>query len=172
MTIVPDTKDWTWVLSRPCPECGYDASTVAFADIPDRILTMAASWQEVLQRPSVHARPSPERWSELEYGCHVRDVFRRFGERLQVMLADDDPAFVNWDQDQTAIEDRYGEQDPAVVARELSDAATGLADGFRHVPPEARGRSGTRSDGARFRVETLGRYLVHDPFHHLWDVGG
>lgn len=20
--IVPDTKDWTWVLERPCPECG------------------------------------------------------------------------------------------------------------------------------------------------------
>jgi hypothetical protein len=24
MTIVPDTKDWTWVLRRPCPECGFD----------------------------------------------------------------------------------------------------------------------------------------------------
>jgi hypothetical protein len=26
--IVPDTKDWTWVLERPCPECGFDASGV------------------------------------------------------------------------------------------------------------------------------------------------
>jgi hypothetical protein len=24
VTIVPDTKDWTWVLDRPCPECGLD----------------------------------------------------------------------------------------------------------------------------------------------------
>ena len=31
--ITPDTKDWTWVLDRPCPECGYDASTVAVADL-------------------------------------------------------------------------------------------------------------------------------------------
>ena len=23
--IVPDGKDWTWVLERPCPECGFDA---------------------------------------------------------------------------------------------------------------------------------------------------
>ena len=23
MTIEPDTKDWTWVLDRPCPECGF-----------------------------------------------------------------------------------------------------------------------------------------------------
>ncbi|MGE3835206.1 MAG: DinB family protein, partial [Acidimicrobiia bacterium] len=25
--IVPETKSWTWVLDRPCPECGFDAST-------------------------------------------------------------------------------------------------------------------------------------------------
>ena len=22
--IVPDTKNWTWVLERPCLDCGYD----------------------------------------------------------------------------------------------------------------------------------------------------
>jgi hypothetical protein len=22
--ITPDTKDWTWVLERACPECGFD----------------------------------------------------------------------------------------------------------------------------------------------------
>ena len=29
--INPDTKDWTWVLNRSCPECGYDAGTVSTA---------------------------------------------------------------------------------------------------------------------------------------------
>lgn len=24
MPIVPDTKDWTWVLERTCPECNFD----------------------------------------------------------------------------------------------------------------------------------------------------
>ena len=33
MPIVPDDKDWTWVLLRPCPECGFDASTLAPEDI-------------------------------------------------------------------------------------------------------------------------------------------
>ena len=28
MAIVPDDKDWTWVVQRPCPECGYDATSV------------------------------------------------------------------------------------------------------------------------------------------------
>jgi hypothetical protein len=29
---------------------------------------------------------------------------------------------------------------------------------------------GFRSDGAQFTVESFGRYLLHDPIHHLWDV--
>ena len=29
MTIIPDTKDWTWVLQRPCPECGFTVETFA-----------------------------------------------------------------------------------------------------------------------------------------------
>ena len=28
MTIPRDDKDWTWVLDRPCPECGLDLSWV------------------------------------------------------------------------------------------------------------------------------------------------
>src|SRR5690242_18838112 len=23
--VVPDTKDWTWTLERPCPDCGFEA---------------------------------------------------------------------------------------------------------------------------------------------------
>ena len=34
MTIQPDTKDWTWVLDKRCPECGFDASAVSFLEIP------------------------------------------------------------------------------------------------------------------------------------------
>jgi len=33
-------------------------------------------------------------------------------------------------------------------------------------------RSGRRSDGASFTVETFARYFVHDPVHHLYDVTG
>ena len=58
-------------------------------------------------------RPTRPTWSMLEYACHVRDVFRRFDERLGLMLTEDDPLFPNWDQDATAVEARYDEQDPA-----------------------------------------------------------
>ena len=84
----------------------------------------------------------------------------------------DDPLFPNWDQDATAVEDRYAEQDPAQVAAELRRAAFAIAGRFENVTSAQWQRTGNRSDGARFTVETFARYLMHDPVHHLYDVTG
>jgi DinB superfamily len=170
MEIVPDTKDWTWVLERPCPECGFDASTVSFDAVPDLVRENALEWEDVLAAPDVDRRPRPDRWSPLEYACHVRDVFRIFDQRLILMLNEDGPRFANWDQDETAVTERYNEQDPATVSRELTVAAEQLANDFGAVRRDQLDRTGTRSDGARFTVESFARYLVHDPIHHIWDV--
>jgi hypothetical protein len=45
-----------------------------------------------------------------------------------------------------------------------------LADRFDSVADAEWGRKGLRSDGATFTIDTFGRYLLHDPIHHLWDV--
>jgi hypothetical protein len=172
MPIVPDTKDWTWVLERRCPECGYDARSIELPTLPERLRENASSWQRVLGAGGdVGSRPCEDRWSTLEYACHVRDVFRLFDVRLHLMLDEDDPTFANWDQDETAVSDRYGEQDRAEVSAQLAEAADRLASSLAAVSPAQLSRTGTRSDGARFSVESLGRYLLHDPVHHLHDVG-
>ena len=102
----------------------------------------------------------------------MRDVFTLFDERLALMLRDDDPLFANWDQDETAVVERYGEQDPVAVAAELQRAAQALAGSFAAVHGDQWDRPGRRSDGARFTVGSFARYFVHDPVHHLWDVTG
>jgi hypothetical protein len=170
MTIIPDTKDWTWVLERPCGECGYDASGVGVGDIPRLIRVNAAAWPTELARPGVATRPNESTWSVLEYAAHVRDVFRLYQQRLDLMLDTDDPLYPNWDQDATAIEERYNEQNPAVVADELLAAAETLAASFERLSADSWLRPGRRSDGATFTVSSFARYLVHDPIHHLWDV--
>lgn len=172
MTITPDTKDWTWVLTRPCPECGLDAGSVAAADLPAMIRANAAAWRAPLASPEAARRPRPDKWSPLEYGCHVRDVFRLFDYRLSLMLTEDNPLFPNWDQDETAVSDRYSEQDPGVVTTDLLSAAETLATSFAGVTGAQWSRPGRRSDGASFTVQTFGRYLIHDPVHHLYDVTG
>ena len=107
MSIEPDTKDWTWVLERPCPECGFDATSVSVDDVATMIRENAARGRRYSPAPTLRIRPRADRWSPLEYGCHVRDVFRLFDMRLHRMLDEDDPTFSNWDQDETAVADRY-----------------------------------------------------------------
>lgn len=173
MTITPDTKDWTWVLERPCPECGFDAGAMAPRAVAGRLRDNAAAWRDVLaDGADVRVRPRPETWSALEYACHVRDVCRLYAYRLDLMMTRDDPAFPNWDQDETAVAERYGEQDPATVSAELVAAAGVLADAFDAVGDGEWQRTGARSDGAHFTVDTFARYFLHDVVHHLHDVTG
>jgi hypothetical protein len=172
MAITPDSKNWTWVVEKPCPECGFDPSEVEFERIPDRVRANAARWPAVLARPDVTVRPDDRTWSALEYGAHVRDVFRIFRTRLDLMLSESDPTFANWDQDETAIAENYGAQDPATVAADLVAAAEAIAAAFAAVPDSARSRRGLRSDGSVFTVRTLAVYFLHDPVHHLHDVRG
>ena len=171
VTITPDTKDWTWVLERPCPECGLDTRSFPREEIPAMLRANAAAWRAPLLAPGATDRSQPDRWSSLEYGCHVRDVFRIFNQRLVLMINEDGPTFANWDQDATAVADGYGTQDAGTVGSELSSAAGELADTIDRLSAEDWTRTGTRSDGAQFTVETLTRYLIHDPVHHLYDVG-
>jgi hypothetical protein len=169
-SITPDTKDWTWILERQCPECGLDARTVGHGELSAAIRENAAAWPEVLGAATASQRPSPEVWSPTEYACHVRDVHTIFAQRVQLVLDDDGVHFANWDQDVTAVEDRYDLQDPGAVAPSLVAAAERVAGVYDGVLDDAWGRQGIRSDGAVFTVENLGRYHLHDVFHHLWDV--
>ena len=165
-----DTKNWTWVLSERCPECGFEAGALARDLIGPRAREVAQAFAGFLTDDDVRVRPAPEVWSTLEYGCHIRDVYRVMDGRLALMLDHDGAAFENWDQDATAVEDGYDTQDPAVVAGEVLVAGAAVADAFDRVTGEQWDRRGIRSNGSEFTVETLGQYLVHDLVHHVWDV--
>jgi hypothetical protein len=168
---VPDTKDWTWVIGRRCEECGFDASAVSRRGIAGLVRDNAEEWERILGRGSdLRTRPWPGRWSALEYACHVRDVFALYDGRLRLMLSEDEPTFLNRDQDEAAVEGRYNEQDPAQVARELTKSAGQIAGTLDRVEGEDWERTGTRDDGVRFTIDSLARYMIHDPVHHVHDV--
>ena len=170
MPITPDTKDWTWVLERACPECGLDVRALSRQQLVAMLRDNAVTWAELLHDTHVRRRPSDDVWSALEYGCHVRDVYRLFDQRLQLMLDQEHPTFANWDQDETAVQERYDQQDPKVVAQELRSAAETLGGRFAALSEHQWGRTGARTDGARFTVDSFGRYLLHDIVHHVDDV--
>ncbi|HET9500937.1 MAG TPA: DinB family protein, partial [Marmoricola sp.] len=167
MSIEPDTKDWTWTTERPCPDCGFDPALVQRDQLAGLLHENTRGWYGALAGADAALRPSPDTWSRLEYACHVRDVHRLFRERLTSMLEQDDPLFANWDQNETAVESRYADQDPATVSVELVEAAADVAAVYARVTGDQWQRRGTRSNGSVFTVETLGVYHLHDVVHHL-----
>ncbi len=169
---MPDDKDWTWVLQHPCQECGFDSTSVQFVDVAGRTRASIAVLAGRLHEDGAVDRPAPQVWSALEYSCHVRDVCRVFGARLGMMRGGRSPEFANWDQDATALSERYWEHDPGAVARELADEGERIAADFESVRPEELARTGRRSDGSMFTVQTLAAYFLHDLEHHVHDVTG
>jgi hypothetical protein len=170
VTIEPESKSWMWVLEKQCEECGFDTRSFPAREIAGLSRAAGEPWPSLLANPLVRLRPRDDRWSALEYGCHVRDAFRLGCYRVQRMLQEDEPKFVNWDQDATAVSDHYELQDPLVVAADIVEAADAFADIYDTVSADQWDRTGLRSDGSLFTVESFGRYFVHDPMHHIIDV--
>lgn len=168
--IEPDTKDWTWVLERPCPDCGFESRAVDPADVPRLIRESTAAWPVVLATPVAAERPDPRVWSPLEYACHVRDVHLLFDQRVRLMLEHDEPTFANWDQDATAVESDYGSQRPQAVGEALVAAAEQVASTYAGVGDAEWPRRGLRSNGDAFTIDTIARYHLHDVVHHAHDV--
>lgn len=171
----PDTGDWTWVLTRPCPHCGFDADDVRHDGITEIVRDAGERYAAVLGRADVRTRPAPGVWSPLEYTCHARDVCDVMRGRLEQILAGDgvEPVhFANWDQDAAAIEGEYWRSGPEQVRPGVERAFEAAALAFDRPRREQWHWRGIRSNGSEFTAETLGKYFVHDLLHHLWDVGG
>ncbi len=170
MSIEPDTKDWTWASDRSCADCGFDPESVSRDQIADLLHENTRGWYEVLADADFAVRPAQHVWSRLEYACHVRDVHRILTERARLILDQEDPEFDSWDQDASAIEEVYGEQDAAEVGTALVERAAEAAAVYAAVEGEQWQRAGHRADGWSVTVESLGRIHLHEVVHHLWDV--
>ena len=168
MGIEPESKDWTWVLSATCFECGANVGTYDIATCAQTLWELQPQWREEIQQPGVTNRVSRDTWSRLEYGAHVRDALAVFAERVELMLTQESPTFADWDQDAAAAD--YGSQDPRQVAAEVANAIGATAQMLEQLDEADYQRPGLRSDGAPFTVTTLSQYFVHDVIHHLADV--
>ncbi|MEO7753157.1 MAG: DinB family protein [Terracoccus sp.] len=168
----PDAADWTWVLTRPCPDCGFDAAHIRVDGVPEILLDASSRYAAVLVRDELRTRPRDGVWSPLEYACHVRDVCDVMRGRLEQVLAGGGALvrFADWDQDASAVEDAYWRADPVVVAGELERSFAGAAAAFGRPTGDQWAWPALRSNGSRFTAETLARYFLHDIHHHLWDV--
>jgi hypothetical protein len=165
-----DDRDWTFVITEGCDECGFRPFDPA--ETAQRISDGTERWRAVLERPDVAGRPSERVWSPLEYACHVRDMVRLLGERVKAMRDQEDPEFADWDGAAKAVELAYWAADPATTWEDLERSTRRTVTVLESVPPEDGGRPGHRSDGVEFTIASLGQYIGHEMEHHLHDVRG
>jgi hypothetical protein len=135
-------------VGEACRECGFDGDAVPTAMLAAESEAEATRWRAALRVVAdVRARPAPEVWSPLECACHIRDVFVLFARRVERMLDEDDPDLGWWDHDAAVEEERYNDQDPAVVLDQLEAGAAALAAAVGHVTGGGWDRTGVRRSG-------------------------
>jgi DinB superfamily len=163
------------VLEGGCPQCGFSYHVGREAVTP-WLRSDAAAFVErfrAIDANAVRQRPEPDVWSPLEYACHVRDVLRVQRERVLQALAEDEPAFAPMRRDERVIEEHYNEQDPAVVAQEILEAATAFADLMDSLDDAGWSRRGVYNyPEPRLRTtEWIAIHTTHELLHHRVDIG-
>jgi len=157
-----------------CAECGYEFALLNRAEIVHELTSLAAEHERLLASVDpglLRAHPRPSSWSALEYGCHVRDVLRFQRERVALAQAENTPRFSSMRRDERAVEERYNEQDPVVVAGELAAAARVLTASLEALDAAGWQRTGVYPwpTPAVRTVAWIGRRTAHELAHHLFD---
>jgi hypothetical protein len=160
---------------EPCAECGYSYTALCRLDIAPGLRSGAIPYDELLlgtDEGGLRAHSRPDVWSALEYACHVRDVVLVQDGRVHQAVREEQPEFASMRRDERAVEQRYNAQEPAVVARQLVDAAHALASTLDELDAAAWERTGVYHwpTTAVRTVDWIGRHTVHEVVHHLRDI--
>ncbi len=160
------------VLDR-CDECGFEYDLETWPGAGVEIVARAGEVAAVLRDDRVdrRARPTPDTWSVLEYGCHLRDVLLVQRERVLDARRVEAPSFRPMGRDERVDHDGYAEQDPVAVARQLEDAAAMFANVLDRLGPDW---DRTLIYNYPTRTERSLRWVavhtVHESRHHALDV--
>jgi len=173
-------EGWQWARAQTdrCPQCGHHPAAFDRADLGGQLMELAASWRTFLLDADDHylrTNPAPGIFSPLQYGAHVRDIQRVYGDRILLMLEEDDPVFPQFNPDEEAW-NGYNRLDPGVLADDIEKQAGRLAGILDQLEVGDWSRAMTRDGGHdgvyQFTVAGLANYAVHESHHHLLDANG
>jgi hypothetical protein len=157
-----------------CDVCGFRWADVTVEEIPSRLDLAIRSFADIITSagPEVARRPSPTRWSILEYGGHMRDVLISIRERIIIAAILDAPTGVAMNREERVSLGLYQHDTPADVAVELSTMTNLFIKTIRSLSTPAFLRHLTYSAASPYEVTILwaAAQAVHEAEHHLDDV--
>ncbi len=155
-------------------ECGFDHGALGLEELPGRIRfgVTAIAAQLIAEPDKAVLRPSPRRWSMLEYGAHVRDVLLTIRDRLVIGLVEDNPGFKSLWRDKRVDLGLYRTDTPAEIVKELEAASAMYLRLFAEIEPTALEREVQYGfpDPTTRTLMWMGQQAVHEVEHHLGDI--
>jgi hypothetical protein len=173
-------EGWQWARAQTdeCPQCGLQPGAMDHQVLGGELMVLASSWRTFLHAADdtyLRTNPAPGVFSPIQYGAHVRDIQRVYGDRILLMLREDNPVFPQFNPDEDAW-NGYNQLDRGALADDIEAQAQRLKAILDELDAEDWSRTMTRDGGGdgvyQFTVAGLARYAVHEAHHHLLDADG
>ena len=174
MKNAPEGWQWVRIQDRACPQCGQDPAARPPWELGEVAADSAAGWKEFLRAADdshLRANPAADVWSPIQYGAHVRDMVRVFGDRILLALREDDPA-VEWFDPGPEGWAWYNRMPVDELIADLDDQVRRFAAIVAERGAGDWDRTARRDGVDRFTVSGLACFAVHEAHHHLLDAQG
>lgn len=123
-----------------------------------------------LDEPSLAKRIAPEKWSLQELVCHLHRVQDVFEQRIDSMVAGENPAITSYMPDADPIFE-------SMLARPTKDSIAAflesrdrLAGRWDALSPAEWHRPGSHPDFPHYDVHFQIEYMVHHEAHHIYQM--
>jgi hypothetical protein len=172
----PEGWEWVRIQQLPCPQCGQNPSAGPPGELGAVVEESLDGWRLFLagarsQDDYLRTHPGPEVWSPIQYGFHVRDMLKVFGDRILLAVEQDDPAVPWFDPgpEGWAAYDRAGVEELVAELEKQTARFAGIVEG---CGAGDWGRTARRDGVDRFTVAGLACFGAHEAHHHLLDAEG
>ena len=118
----------------------------------------------------VKRRPAPGEWSIHENACHLAEVHPLFFRRLDLMLAEDDPAIVSYDPGRDDPDDALLKLDLDDSLRRFAQDRARLVERLRTLRPQDWARTARHEEYNSYSIFTMFRHLALHDFHHAYRI--
>lgn len=166
--------EWVQIQAKSCPQCGQNPASARPTELGAAGVAESVAWRSFLLAADdnyLRTNPTIDVWSPLQYGMHVRDMLRVFGDRILLAIRDDNPT-VPWFDPGAEGWRRYNEMNPSDVAAEVDRQAERLAVILEDCQESDWDRRAMRDGVDSFTVAGMACFAVHEAHHHLLDADG
>lgn len=157
-----------------CPTCDFTWESVTREEVGPRCVAASHEIATLLREDPTGAlaRPTPDRWSAVEYGAHVRDVMLTIRDRLVIGLVEDNPDFKPLYRDERFDRGLYASDTAVNIADEIGPAASMLHRLFEAIDPTELDRVVQYGwpEPATRSLLWMGQQAVHESEHHRNDI--